>query len=180
MLAHSRRVCNDNICQITYAVKRVYTAKLWGKCHPSDCYWGKLDGVYTSSNWLRFYYDQGFAKRTQLGFALSAGLMGGFTNVMSPLLIIYALEARFSKPDTIQAVNLCFLLGKSVQLLLFSLYGEFTLSTLADSSLLLLVVVLALYLGILVKQKINATLYKKLLRGLLLILALMLLFKVAI
>ena len=63
----SYTVCSGNICKHVHAVKLVYTAKLWGKCHPTDCYWGKVDGVYTSANWLRFYYDHGFAKRVVWG-----------------------------------------------------------------------------------------------------------------
>jgi hypothetical protein len=65
--------CSGNICQIQYGVKLVYTAELWGKCHPTDCYWGKVDGVYTSANWLRFYYDHGFAKRVVWGQIWSGG-----------------------------------------------------------------------------------------------------------
>ena len=60
----STTTCSGSICSTTSAVKLVYTAQLWGKCHPADCNWGKVDGVYTSANWLRFYYDHGFAKRT--------------------------------------------------------------------------------------------------------------------
>jgi hypothetical protein len=59
--------CNGDICSITSAVKLVYTARVWGKCHPTDCYWGKVDGKYTSAKWLRFYYDPGFAKKTVWG-----------------------------------------------------------------------------------------------------------------
>lgn len=63
----STRTCNGNICSITHGVKLVYTAELWGKCSPSDCYWGKVDGVYTSAKWLKFHYDHGFAKRVVWG-----------------------------------------------------------------------------------------------------------------
>lgn len=59
--------CSGDICSTSSGVKLVYTAQLWGKCTPSDCYWGQVDGVYTSGAWLRFYYDQGFAKRTVWG-----------------------------------------------------------------------------------------------------------------
>jgi hypothetical protein len=68
-----RTVCSGGICRTTFGVKLVYTAKLWGKCHPTDCYWGKVDGVYTSANWLRFGYDHGFAKRTVWGQIWSGG-----------------------------------------------------------------------------------------------------------
>jgi hypothetical protein len=70
----STTVCNGNICSTTSAVKLVYTAELWGKCHPTDCYWGKVDGVYTSSNWLRFRYDHGFASRMVWGQVWSGGI----------------------------------------------------------------------------------------------------------
>lgn len=69
----SRTTCSGGICRTTHGVKLVYTAKLWGQCHPSDCYWGKVDGVYTSADWLRFYYDHGFAKRTVWGQIWSGG-----------------------------------------------------------------------------------------------------------
>ena len=61
---NSRTVCDGDICSRTFGVKLVYTAKLWGKCHPRDCYWGKVEGTYTSTNWLRFRYNHGFARRT--------------------------------------------------------------------------------------------------------------------
>ncbi len=60
----SQTTCNGDICSTTSGVKLVYTAQIWGQCHPTDCYWGKVDGDYTSANWLRFRYDHGFAKRT--------------------------------------------------------------------------------------------------------------------
>ena len=69
----TKTVCNGNICSRTFGVKLVYTAKLWGQCHPRDCYWGKVDGVYTSANWLRFKYDHGYAKRTVWGKIWSGG-----------------------------------------------------------------------------------------------------------
>ncbi len=44
-----------------------YRVHLWGKCSPSDCDWGTVDGNdYTSSDgtrWIYAFYNQGFAKR---------------------------------------------------------------------------------------------------------------------
>ncbi len=59
----SRTKCEGGICSTTSGVKLVYTAELWGACHPDDCYWGKIDGVYTSGNWLRFRYEFTFAEK---------------------------------------------------------------------------------------------------------------------
>lgn len=40
---------------------------LWGKCHPSDCDWGVVNGqdFYTSdgTKWIYAFYNHGFAKR---------------------------------------------------------------------------------------------------------------------
>lgn len=60
----ARTTCSGGICTTTFGVKLVYTAELWGQCEPDNCYWGKVDGVYTPGNWLRFSYDHGFANRT--------------------------------------------------------------------------------------------------------------------
>ncbi len=53
----------NGIGRQTSAVKLVYTAEVWGACHPEDCYWGKVEGVYTSADWLRFRYEFTFAEK---------------------------------------------------------------------------------------------------------------------
>ncbi len=43
-----------------------YHLHLWGKCSPSDCDWGTVDGNdhwVGTIKWVFSYYDQGFAKR---------------------------------------------------------------------------------------------------------------------
>ncbi|MCB1984245.1 MAG: hypothetical protein H6936_09980 [Burkholderiales bacterium] len=59
----SRTTCSGDVCSTTSGVKLVYTAEIWGACHPDDCYWGKIDGVYTTANWLRFRYEFTFAEK---------------------------------------------------------------------------------------------------------------------
>lgn len=56
-------VCNGNICSVTYTVTPRYYVKVWGKCHPTDCYWGRVEGRRTSANWQNFFYNQSFATR---------------------------------------------------------------------------------------------------------------------
>lgn len=108
-------------------------------------------------------------------FGLTAGMLGGLTNVMAPVLIIYSLESRHAKGDIIQAANLCFLLGKLMQLVIFSVNGDYTVSQ-AESSLWMLgVVAVALYAGVQLNRRIRQKLFRRLLRGLLLLLALLLL-----
>ena len=99
---------------------------------------------------------------------------------MAPVLIIYSLESRHSKSEIIQASNFCFLYGKISQLLIFSFYAKFNLSALSISSLMLFVVSLALYLGITIRKKISVTIYKKVIRVFLLILAVTLLINVVL
>lgn len=59
-------------------------------------------------------------------FGLLAGIIGGLTNVMSLILIIYSLEAKHSRKEVIQSANLCFLFGKLIQIIIFSIHGSFT------------------------------------------------------
>ena len=43
-----------------------YHLHLWGKCSPSDCDWGTVDGHdhwVGATKWIYSYYDHGFAKR---------------------------------------------------------------------------------------------------------------------
>jgi len=112
-------------------------------------------------------------------FGVSAGILGGLTNVMAPVLIIYTLELKHSKSDTIQALNFCFLFGKLTQFILFSINGKFTLDKLSVSSVMLIATSLALYIGIAIRKKIELSAYRKILRLVLLILAVLLLIQVS-
>ena len=98
---------------------------------------------------------------------------------MAPILIIYSLESKHTRSETIQASNFCFMLGKTIQLVLFSIHGKFNLSELSTSLVMLIAVSLALYIGINLKNKINVNIYKRVLRAFLSVLAMILLIKVA-
>lgn len=106
-------------------------------------------------------------RAAKLVFGLSAGLLGGLTNVMAPVLIIYALEAKFSRKELIQASNICFLLGKLIQLILFSWYGQITASHVSVSLLALLLVSVALSIGIAIRNRLSTETYTRVLRGVL-------------
>ena len=126
-------------------------------------------------SWVRLYPR--FSKFT---FGISAGLLGGLTNVMGPVLIIYSLESKHSKREIVQASNLCFLFGKIIQIFLFTLNDKFTLNELSTSSVMLFVTSFALYVGIAIKKKINESVYQKIIRALLFTLAVVLLIQVLI
>ena len=116
---------------------------------------------------------------SRFAFGVSAGILGGLTNVMAPILIIYSLESKHSKSDTIQALNFCFLFGKLTQFILFSINGKFALDKLSVSSVMLFAASLALYLGITIRKKIELSAYRKILRLVLLVLALLLFYQVS-
>ena len=113
-------------------------------------------------------------------FGIGAGLLGGLTNVMAPVLIIYSLESRHSKSDLIQAANLCFLVGKIVQLVTFTIHGEITSRELSVSLLMLIAVSIALFVGLQIRKKIDVNAHRNLLKGLLLILAMVLCLQTAL
>lgn len=116
-------------------------------------------------------------RSTKLVFGLSAGLLGGLTNVMAPILIIYSLALNKSKQEIIQASNICFLFGKITQIILFSYSAKFTLDELSISSLMFIVSAFAIALGMKIKKKIVLEVYIKLLKLLLFSLAMLMLFQ---
>jgi len=105
-------------------------------------------------------------------FGFSAGILGGLTNVMAPILIIYSIESKKSKQDIIQASNLCFLFGKITQIVMFSFSAQFTLNEFKLSSVMLLISAIAIAIGLQIKKKIKADDYIKLLKVLLFIVSL--------
>lgn len=107
-------------------------------------------------------------------FGTGTGLLGGLTNVMSVTLLIYSLESKFSKKETIQAANICFLSSKIVQLILFSYYGYITSEVVSASVFSVFTIVVFMYIGFKVKDKISQELYNKIIKGFLFIIALIL------
>lgn len=130
------------------------------------------DHIKLSMTWLK-----GYPQTAKLVFGLSAGLLGGLTNVMAPILIIYFLALNKSKKDIIQASNICFLFGKVTQIVLFTYSAKFTASELSISSLMFIVSAVAITLGIQIKKKIKVEIYISLLKLLLLSLAMIIIFQ---
>ena len=126
-------------------------------------------------SWIRLY-----PKLSKLTFGVSAGLVGGLTNVMGPVLIIYSLESKYSKREIVQASNLCFLYGKIIQIYFFTLNDKFSLNELSTSTIMLVVSSISLYVGIELKKKINEKVYQKIIRALLFTLAAVLLIQVSV
>ena len=132
-----------------------------------------IDRIQFNLSWIRQQ-----PQLSKLVFGTSAGMLGGLTNVMAPVLIIYSLESQHTKKQIIQANNLCFLFGKLIQIVLFSLYGEINNSVLSTSLIMLLATAIALFIGVKIKKRIQGDLYKKILKVLLLVLAITILYQV--
>jgi len=127
---------------------------------------------------LSLAWVHNYPRPAKLIFGTLAGIMGGLTNVMGPVLIVYSMESKYTKSDLIQALNTCFMLGKVMQIILFSAHGEFNPGVLSISAVMLVVVSLALYFGVNIKKRIDATLYTKVLRVFLFIVSATLIIKV--
>lgn len=117
------------------------------------------------------------ARLSQSFFGIVSGVLGGLTNAMSPILIIYTLESKFSKKEVIQAFNVCFLTGKIIQISIFCLSSAFTFKEFSISSFSIIFVLIAFILGMKLKKLINAELYKKIIKVILFIIAMMLLWQ---
>lgn len=104
-------------------------------------------------------------------FGFLAGLIGGLTNAMSSILIIYSIESKHTRKEIIQSTNLCFLFGKIIQIVLFAIHGSFNQELLMVSTSSLLVVALAMFVGLKIKNKIPQEMYKKVIQIVLFIIA---------
>ncbi|MDD3008278.1 MAG: sulfite exporter TauE/SafE family protein [Arcobacter sp.] len=97
-------------------------------------------------------------------FGLVAGIIGGLTNVMASILIIYSLESKHTKKEIIQSTNLCFLFGKIIQIVLFTIHGSFNEELIITSFNSLIIVFIAMFVGLKIKDKIPQESYKKVIK----------------
>jgi len=111
-------------------------------------------------------------------FGIGAGILAGITNAMAPFLIIYSLEKKFTKNEIIQSSNICFLLGKIIQLIIFYLNDNLIKEDMINSSLMIPIVFIAFFIGIKIKDKIETKSYKEIIKYLLSIIALSLILQV--
>jgi hypothetical protein len=53
--------CDGDICTTTHDVG--WAMRVYGKCSPTDCDWGRVSASKLSDGRVKGFYDQGFAKR---------------------------------------------------------------------------------------------------------------------
>ncbi len=106
-------------------------------------------------------------------FGFLAGLVGGATNAMSPILLMVLLSETDDKNRIAKASNLCYLLAKIVQMLMLKeQYLRFGIKEYGFMGLLTLCCVVGLFFGIRLRDKITPNAFKSLIFIVLLILAL--------
>jgi uncharacterized membrane protein YfcA len=110
-------------------------------------------------------------------FGMGAGLAAGTTNAMVTVLIIYFLSLDMPRRVMVPVLNACFLTGKLSQFAVLTVAGYVTWPLLWQSAPLAMMAVAALLGGRRIQSRIDASSYQKLLRLLLLLLALVLIFQ---
>jgi len=123
---------------------------------------------------LRMQWVSDHLGLSMLVFGLIAGLAAGTTNVMVPILVIYTLELGLQRTAMVQVFNLCFLSGKLTQIAVFGHAGMLTGTLLLSTAPLAVVAVLALFAGMMLAHRIPTETYRKVVRRVLLVLALLL------
>ncbi len=108
---------------------------------------------------------------SMLLFGLLAGLFSGTVNVMIPILMIFTLELGLAKTVMIQTFNMCFLSGKATQVGVFYGAGLIEMDLVSTVTAGVVLAVLALKIGMSIRERIHSDLYEKILRKLLLAMA---------
>lgn len=122
--------------------------------------------VYLFSGFLRRYLSALSKKPTFFAvlMGLLAGLIGGATNAIAPLLMIYLLEMTESKQEIVFVSNICFLIGKLMQLAILSLYLTYSELELLPLSMITVVAYLGLLAGLKMQSRINSERYRSMIR----------------
>lgn len=114
---------------------------------------------------------------TLIVVGLLAGILGGATNTMSPLLVMYLLSATSHladpKMEMIKSSNLCYVVGKIAQI--FVLAPAMLIKPTQDLLLygaISIISVLTLSVGFYFRHKISVAVFKKMTLGILLVLGL--------
>lgn len=106
------------------------------------------------------------------GFA--AGFFEGTANVAAPPLIIFYLALGLAPAVMVQALNICFLVGKTIQLMVLSAHGGITIVQWGATLPLAAVGVGALVVGLRIRHRIDARTFRVWVKRFLLVIAVVL------
>ena len=122
---------------------------------------GRLPKTWLASNLLL----------SMIVFGLLAGLSGGTTNVMVAILIIFFLSLEIPRNTMVPVLNSCFLVGKVSQIIVLAAAGFVTLALLYETAPLAIASVATLLVGQRLRDRIPVDTYRRVLHGLLVVLA---------
>lgn len=108
-------------------------------------------------------------------FALVAGLFEGTANASAPPLVIFFMALRLEPTAMVQAMNLCFLSGKAMQVVAFTMNGGISAGAWAATAPVVLTGAAALYAGMALRSRVDAATYRRWLKYALFVMALLLL-----
>jgi uncharacterized membrane protein YfcA len=106
-----------------------------------------------------------------VGFGLTAGLSEGTANVAAPALIVYYLAIGVQPAMLVQAMNICFVTGKTTQFATLALAGGVTATQWAMTLPLAAVAAAGTVYGVTIRNRIDAPTYRRWLRGALFVIA---------
>jgi len=106
---------------------------------------------------------------------IAAGFFEGTANVAAPPLIIFYLALGLAPAALVQALNICFLVGKLIQFTVLTTRGGITLAQWATTLPLAVVAAGALIFGLRIRHRINAQTFRVWVKRFLLATALVLL-----
>ncbi len=109
-----------------------------------------------------------------VAFGLVAGTIGGSTNAMAPVLLIYLFSVTTNKHELAQAANLCFLLGKIAQIAVLYRLPQATPPAALLLALLLVITAGGMMIGVVIRRKIPTALFRQAILLILLLLGVML------
>ena len=98
-------------------------------------------------------------------FGLTAGVSEGTANVAAPALIVYYLAIAVQPTILVQAMNICFLTGKTTQFATLALAGGVTATQWAITLPLAVVAASGTVYGVTIRNRIDAPTYKRWLKG---------------
>ena len=114
-------------------------------------------------------------QRNHVWFGLGVGFVAGaseaIANVSGPLLLIYFMLLGLSPTQVVQAMNLCFLMGKSTQVATWAAAGGMTPALWLAVAAFTVPSVAALFAGMRLRSRIDAATYRRWLRGALWVMA---------
>jgi uncharacterized membrane protein YfcA len=133
--------------------------------------------LYLGSDWLGNFqmpWVAGHRGWSMMIFGLIAGISAGSTNVMVPILIVFALEMGLRTTAMVQVFNMCFLAGKVAQMAVFSGAGLLGSQLLISTAPFALVALAALAVGMVLRRRISGDSYRTVIKWVLFAVALIL------